>query len=116
MESPAAQACSHVGRLELADRLALWGLPVPTVGRIPIQPRRSRMVDQQLFTRTLADFARRLVHRYEVSEVLYELAERTAAVVGIAAAGVTVVDDNGLLRFAASSADVVTPLERLQEQ
>jgi len=40
------------------------------------------MVDQQLFTRTLADFARRLVHRYEVSEVLYELAERTAAVVG----------------------------------
>ena len=74
------------------------------------------MVDQQLFTRTLTEFARTLVRHYEISEVLYELAERVTSVVGVVGAGVTLVDDGGRLRFAASSADAITPLEQLQER
>jgi len=74
------------------------------------------MVDQGLFNRTLAEFARTLVSGYDISEVLYDLSERVAGVLGVTGAGVTLSDDQDQLRFAAASPGSIADLERVQER
>ena len=74
------------------------------------------MVDQSLFNRTLAEFARTLVSGYDISEVLYDLSERVAGVLGVSGAGVTLSDDQDQLRFAAASPGSFADLERIQER
>lgn len=74
------------------------------------------MVDQRLLHRMLSEFARTLVQRYAVGDVLYELSERVLAVVGIEGAGVSLADSAGHMRFATAINEASAGLEQAQEQ
>ncbi len=72
------------------------------------------MADQELLTYAVSEFARTLAQGFALSEVLNDLAERVAAVVGAAGAGVSLLE-SGQCRFAAASDERSAALERLQE-
>lgn len=74
------------------------------------------MVDHALLSRVLIEFAHTLVRRYDVGEVLYQLTDRTVEILGVAGAGVSLVDDGGRLRFVSATGENTTSLERLQEE
>ncbi len=73
------------------------------------------MVDQGLFLRTLSEFARTLVVRYEIVDVLYALAERTTALLDVAGAGVSLVDGDRL-RFVTGVNEATVQVEQTQER
>ena len=72
------------------------------------------MADQELLTDALSEFARTLARGSAISEVLTDLAERVTAVLGIAGAGVSVLE-SGQFRFVAASDEHSADLERVQE-
>jgi GAF domain-containing protein len=71
--------------------------------------------DQELLLDVLTRFSRTLAGRYDVSDVLYELSDGVAQVLNAAGAGVSLADDDGHLRFATATNEVVTALEQLQQ-
>lgn len=73
------------------------------------------MIDEEMLTRVLSDFAHALANRDEVGDVLYRLAEHTVQVLPISAAGVSVVDPEGKLRPATPSGEVSTDLGGIEE-
>jgi GAF domain-containing protein len=73
------------------------------------------MVDQALFLRTLSEFARTLVVRYEIADVLYDLAGRTTTLLGVAGAGVSLRDE-GRLRFVTGVNEATVRVEQTQER
>lgn len=72
------------------------------------------MADQNLLTQTLSDFAATLVKGFTISDVLYDLAERVTAVLGVDGAGVCLLE-SGRLRFVTALDERSTKLERVQE-
>mgnify|MGYP003119141194 CR=1 FL=1 len=72
------------------------------------------MADGRLFD-TLAIFASDLTRDFDVSEVLYQLSERAAGVLGVQAAGVSLADTDGTLRFSGATTTAAVELERAQE-
>ena len=54
--------------------------------------------DPELLTRVLSEFAHTLANRFEVSEVLYRLAEHVVEILGVAGTGVSGRDEQGQLR------------------
>jgi GAF domain-containing protein len=73
------------------------------------------MADPLLLLRVLSEFTRNLVRRYEIGDVLNDLAERMAAVLEVAGAGVTL-GEGDHLRFVTAVNQAVIQLEELQEQ
>lgn len=73
------------------------------------------MVDQALFLRVLSEFARTLVVHYEISEVLYQLADRTTELLGVAGAGVCL-GEEGHLRFVTGVNEATVRVEQAQER
>ena len=73
------------------------------------------MADPLLLLGVLGDFTQTLVRRYEIADVLNDLAERMAAVVEVAAAGVSL-DDGGRLRFVTAANQRIIEVEELQEE
>jgi len=73
------------------------------------------MADEKLLFKALSDFARTLVLRYAVADVLVSLTEHVTDVLGVAGAGVSLGDQHGLLRFASASSETITEIERVQE-
>lgn len=73
------------------------------------------MVDQALFLRILSEFARTLVVRYEIADVLYELAARTTTLLDVAGAGVSL-RDQGRLRFVTGVNEATVRVEQGQER
>lgn len=73
------------------------------------------MVDQALFLRTLCDFAETMVRRYQIADVLYELAEGVTGILGISGAGVSLGEDNRV-RFVTAVNERVIRLEQMQEE
>jgi GAF domain-containing protein len=71
--------------------------------------------DQPLFLQTLSKFAGALPGQYDIDEVLSELADSVAAVLGLSGSGVSLAED-GRLRFVAAVSDASGDLERIQEQ
>ena len=65
---------------------------------------------------TLSEFAHALVRRYDVPDMLYELAGRVTQVLGVDGCAVSLGDDEGALRFVAASGERVALAEQLQEQ
>jgi GAF domain-containing protein len=63
----------------------------------------------------LSAFARTLAHGFEITDVLYDLTERVAEVIGVPAAGVSLLQD-GTLRHAASLNEIAATIETAQEQ
>ena len=73
------------------------------------------MADEKLLFKALSDFARTLVLRYAVADVLMSLTEHVTDVLGVAGAGVSLGDQDGLLRFVSASSETITEIERVQE-
>jgi hypothetical protein len=67
--------------------------------------------DQPLFLQTLSKFAGALPGQYDIDEVLSELADSVAAVLGLSGSGVSLAED-GRLRFVAAVSDASGDLER----
>jgi GAF domain-containing protein len=72
------------------------------------------MADHELLTYAVSEFARTLGRGSVLSDVLNDLAERVTAALGVAGAGVSLVE-SGQCRFAAASDGRAATLERLQE-
>jgi len=77
---------------------------------------RGERFDEDLLTNVLSEFARTLTGRYDVSEVLYRLAEHVIAVLGVRGAGVSVVDEHGQLRPVTGINELTLMLETVEEQ
>jgi GAF domain-containing protein len=71
--------------------------------------------DQDLLLDVLTRFSRTLAGRYDVSDVLYELSDGVARVLNAVGAGVSLADDDGQLRFATATNEVVTAVEQVQQ-
>jgi GAF domain-containing protein len=71
---------------------------------------------QEPLLQALTDFARTLTGRYEVGDVLDELASVTVEVVGAFGAGVSLGDADGRLQFATASDEAVRQLEEVQQR
>lgn len=61
------------------------------------------MADQALPLQVLSDFAQTLVRRYQIADVLYELADRITGVPGISGAGVSLGEADGIRCVTAST-------------
>ncbi|MBW3606225.1 MAG: GAF and ANTAR domain-containing protein [Actinobacteria bacterium] len=72
------------------------------------------MVDDSAAFALLQRFAETLVRRYDLDEVLSDLAGELKRVLDVAGAGVMLADENNDLRFVSSSDEVLTRLEDLQ--
>lgn len=70
---------------------------------------------QQLFN-ALRSFAATLAGDYDVSDVLHQVCDHLVEVLGAAGAGVTVLDGDRRLRFAAATNAAVIASERVQEE
>lgn len=64
----------------------------------------------------LAEFAGTLTGRYEVSEVLYRLAEHVMKILAVAGCGVSVTDEEGRLRPVTGVNELTTELEAVEEE
>ncbi len=74
----------------------------------------NQMADQELLTHAVSEFARTLARGSAISEVLTDLAERVTAALGVAGAGVSILE-SGEFRFSAASDERSANLERAQE-
>jgi GAF domain-containing protein len=72
------------------------------------------MADDELLTYAVSEFARTLGRGCALSDVLRDLAERITAALGVAGAGVSLLE-SGQCRFAAASDERSATLERRQE-
>jgi len=63
----------------------------------------------------LTRFARTLVDRYDVADVLYNLTDTTVEILGALAAGVSLADD-ATLQFVSANSEVAAELERVQQE
>lgn len=71
--------------------------------------------DEELLTSVLSEFAHTLANRFEVSEVLYRLAEHVIQILGVDGAGVSVVDEHGNLRPVTVPNELTRKLESVEE-
>ena len=60
------------------------------------------MADQRTLLDALSSFARTLTGSFSVTDVLYDLADQVAGLLGVAGAGVSLVED-GSIRFVTTS-------------
>lgn len=72
-------------------------------------------IDDDLLLDALSGFAHTLASRFEVSEVLYRLAENVVSILQVAGAGVSVVDDQGRLRPVTAINELTAQLETVEE-
>jgi hypothetical protein len=86
---------------------------VSTPSRSEVSP--PLVSDQQVLLDVLTRFSRMLAGRYDVSDVLYELSDVVAEVLDAAGVGVSLRDEQGHLRFATATSELVTTLERIQQ-
>lgn len=73
------------------------------------------MADQRLLFRALSHFARTLVLRYSINDVLVCLTDHVTDVLGVAGGGVSLGDEDRRLRFITASNETITEIERVQE-
>lgn len=74
-----------------------------------------RAIDTDLLTRVLSEFAHTLASRFEVSEVLYRLAEHVIEILDVSGCGVSVVDEEGKLRPVTAINELTRLLEATEE-
>lgn len=72
--------------------------------------------DEERLTNVLSEFAQTLTARFDVSEVLYRLAENVIAILGVRGAGVSVIDQHGQLRPVTGINELTLTLETVEEQ
>jgi hypothetical protein len=73
------------------------------------------MADQEILSQVLRRFAVAMTKQYDTTEVLHQLCDHAVEVIGAPCAGVAVLDDKGVLRFATASSDAAVAAEKAQE-
>jgi GAF domain-containing protein len=73
------------------------------------------MGDQNLLLPALRSFAATMEGSYDVTEMCYELCDRTVDVLSATGAGVSVVDELGGLRFVTATDERIVAIEEIQE-
>ena len=73
------------------------------------------MADQALLLQALRSFAAAMKRSYDVTEMCYELCDRTVDVLSATGAGVSVVDENDVLRFVTATDERILSIEEIQE-
>jgi GAF domain-containing protein len=76
----------------------------------------ARGFDEELLTTVLSEFAHTLTSRFDVSEVLYRLAEHVIEILRVEGAGVSVVDEDGKLRPVTAPNELTRKLEACEEE
>jgi GAF domain-containing protein len=66
--------------------------------------------------RAFSEFAHTLANSFEVSEVLYQLAEHVVAILGVAGTGVSLIDEDKRLRPVTAINELTSLLEATEEQ
>lgn len=74
------------------------------------------MGDHEVLFDVLRRFARTMTSRYDLPDVLHELCVHASEVLRAAGAGVSVIDDQGRLRFVTATNEVVITAEKAQEE
>lgn len=74
------------------------------------------MGDHEVLFDVLRRFARTMTSHHDLSGVLQELCDHASEVFGAAGAGVSVFDDQGLLRFVTATDEVIVAAEQTQER
>jgi hypothetical protein len=74
------------------------------------------MADHEALFDSLTEFARTLVGRYAIADVLYRLTDQVVPAFDLHAAGVSVGDADGTLRFVTASTDEILEVEKAQER
>jgi GAF domain-containing protein len=72
--------------------------------------------DSELLMEALSEFAHTLANQFEVSEVLYQLAEHVVAILDVAGTGVSLVDEEDRLRPVTGINELTSLLEAREEQ
>lgn len=73
------------------------------------------MPDQDLLLQALRSFAVTMGGDYDLTEMSYQLFERTVEVLSATGAWVSVSDDHGDLRFVVATSDTIVQMEHAQE-
>ena len=73
------------------------------------------MADQALLLQALRSFAAAMKRSYDVTEMCYELCDRTVDVLSATGAGVSVVDETEVLRFVTATDERILSIEEIQE-
>lgn len=71
--------------------------------------------DEELLTSVLSEFAHTLASRFEVSDVLYRLVEHVIQILRVDGAGVSVVDEDDMLRPVTVPNELTRKLESVEE-
>jgi GAF domain-containing protein len=74
------------------------------------------VADHELVFSALAEFTHTLTQRYAIADVLSQLTDQVPAVLGIFGGGVSVGDDDGVLRFVTASTGALIKVESTQEE
>jgi GAF domain-containing protein len=73
------------------------------------------LADQALLLQALRSFATTMKRSYDVTEVCYELCDRTVDVLSATGAGVSVADESEVLRFVTATDERIVAIEEIQE-
>src|SRR5712672_2799728 len=90
------EPCHSTERFGVAVQPGLW----PALHTSTTLVRTAQMVDNELVFSALAEFTHTLVQRYAIADVLTHLTFQVPAALDIFGAGVSVGDEDGMLRFA----------------
>jgi len=74
------------------------------------------MPDQAALNRVFAQYARTIVGRYDIGDLLYQLTDHVLSVLDVSGAGVCLADTDGQLQFVAASDQFVVTVEQSQVQ
>lgn len=72
------------------------------------------MVDNERLVQLLADFTRSLIDGYQVTDILYQLCDRSLGILPVTGAGVMLADAEDKLRFVSASDETIREIERAQ--
>lgn len=72
------------------------------------------MPDQAALTRAMAQYAKTVMHDYDIGDLLYQLTDHVVSVLGVSGAGVSLGATDGRLQFVTASDERVVRLEEQQ--
>lgn len=74
------------------------------------------MADHERLHAVLRRFARTMTRRYDLSDALYEFCDQVVEVLDAAGAGLSLIDEDGVLRFVTATSEAVVSAEKAQEE
>lgn len=82
----------------------------------PNDPKKEPLSDHEVLLEVLRRFARTMTHRYDITDVLYELCDYVVEVLDATGAGVSLFTEDGRLEFVTATDETVVAAEKAQER